>query len=204
MLGGASVTLEVRWIYPGALDEAMIHWFNPHVIEIETREDLYLVGRGIRGLSMKIRGETLLEVKVSSGDEGVLEVPGRAHGRSRAWKKWSFPLSAPFETVAESSDWVRVGKHRRIGRFSFAGGHSTAHVPSSPSDATTCAVELTEVTNREKSWWTLGFEAAGHPATLREAIEATAALLFLRALARRRVERRRLDVVRGLAPPIGA
>ena len=30
----------------------------------------------------------------------------------------------------------------------------------------------------QKSWWTLGFEAAGHPATLREAIEATAALLF--------------------------
>jgi len=57
-------------------------------------------------------------------------------------------------------------------------GNLAVHIPSSPADATTCAVELTEVTSRDESWWTLGFEAAGDPGTLKEAIEATAALLF--------------------------
>ena len=81
---------------------------------------------------MKIRGGTLLDIKVSSGGEGVLEVPGRAHGRSEAWKKWSFPLSASSETGAGSSDWVRVGKHRRIGRFSFRDGEAGGPCASDP------------------------------------------------------------------------
>lgn len=171
-------TLEVRWIRPGGLSAAMIDWFAPHVVEMETREDLYLVRRGVQGLSVKIRGGTLLDIKVSSGDVGAIEVPRRAHGRSLAWKKWSFPLSASLETGAGSSDWVRVGKYRRIRRFSFKDGKPVAPFSASSAGATTCAVELTEVTSRGESWWTLGFEAGGHPDQLGEAIEATAALLF--------------------------
>ena len=178
MLESGSKTLEVRWIYPGRLTEAMITWFKPHFTQIETREDLYLVGQGVLGLSTKIRGGTLLDIKVSIGDKGTLEVSGRAHGRSRAWEKWSFPLSESFETGAGSSVWVRVGKHRRIGRFSFPDGHRIAQVSSPLADTTTCAVELNRITNGPESWWTLGFEAVGHPDTFRESIEATAALLF--------------------------
>ena len=45
-------------------------------------------------------------------------------------------------------------------------------------DEATCAVELTEVTRGDQLWWTLGFEAAGNPAAVTAAIEATAAVVF--------------------------
>lgn len=179
MLEGGGRTLEVRWICPGRLTDATIDWFNPFVVEVETREDSYLVGRGIQGLSVKIRGGTLLEIKVSSGGEGVLKVPGHAHGRSEAWRKWSFPVSVAADTGAGSADWERVGKHRRIGRFSFPDGERAVLAASaSPDDETMCAVELTEVTKGVQPWWTLGFEATGEFDSLRGAIDATAELVF--------------------------
>lgn len=156
----------------------MIDWFNPHVMEIETREDLYLIGRGIQGLSVKLRGGTVLDIKVSSGSPGALEVANHAQGRLQAWKKWSFPLTASPETGASSSDWVRVGKRRRIGRFSFVDGDPVPQVSRASDNMKTCAVELTDIESREESWWTLGFEAAGDPGTRKDAIEATASLLF--------------------------
>ena len=49
-------TWEVRWIRPGALPVWMIEWFGRLVREVESREDTYLVGRRIQGVSVKIRG----------------------------------------------------------------------------------------------------------------------------------------------------
>ena len=181
-LGGLvseDVSLEVRWLRPGTLSTSMIDWFNPFADETETREDLYLVGRGIEGLSVKVRGGTLLDIKVSNGDQGVLVMAGHARGRLHSWKKWSVPVAGPLEASAVSADWVRVDKERRIARFSLTDGEPTPHSSSAVGERTTCAVELTEVLRRgEEPWWTLGFEAAGRPDTLRKAIEATAALVF--------------------------
>ncbi len=178
-IGGVleKATLEVRWIRPGALAPTMTDWFGPFVAEIETRDDLYLVGLGIEGLSVKIRGGTLLDIKGASGDQGIIEMRGHSVGRSQAWKKWSFPLSISPETGSRSADWVRVGKYRRIGLFAIADGEPTAQISPSAHE-TTCTVELTEVTRGAEAWWTLGFEATGRPHTLREAIEVTAALVF--------------------------
>ncbi len=89
-----SPTLEVRWIRPGSLSTSMIEWLGEFVGEFESREDSYLVGQGIQGLSVKIRGGALLDVKVWHGDRGVFDLPGRARGRLQAWKKWSFPIPA--------------------------------------------------------------------------------------------------------------
>ena len=120
-----------------------------------------------------------MEIKVGSGGEGVLKVPGHAHGRSEAWRKWSFPLSVAADSGAGSADWERVGKHRRIGRFSFPDGERAVLAASaSPDDETMCAVELTEVTKGVQPWWTLGFEATGEFDSLRGAIDATAELVF--------------------------
>jgi hypothetical protein len=158
--------LEVRWLRPGGLPAAMIEWFSPVVEEFETREDTYLVVEHINGLSVKIRGGERLDIKVARGDRGVLDVPGRARGRTRSWTKWSFPIPpVPGEEFAPP-DWVPVKKDRRIGRFPGA------------DDESTCAVEVTEVLKGGEQWWTLGFEAAGHPETHRGTLDATAALLF--------------------------
>jgi hypothetical protein len=171
-------TLEVRWICPGALATSMIDWFEPFLEQVESREDAYLVGQQIQGISVKIRGGAQLDMKVASGSHGVLDVPGRARGHLQSWKKWSFPIPLVPEMGVGSADWVRVEKIRRIGRFSFADGAHVARSVSSGEDLTRCAVELTEVVKRGEHWWTLAFEAVGHPGTMREAIETTAAIVF--------------------------
>ena len=171
-------TLEVRWVCPGALATSMIDWFTPFLEQVESREDDYLVGQQIQGISVKIRGGVLLDMKVAGGSHGVLDVPGRARGHLQSWKKWSFPIPLVPEVGVGSADWVRVGKIRRIGRFSFADGEHVARGVSSGEHLATCAVELTEVVKGGGRWWTLGFEVAGHPGAMREAIETTAAMVF--------------------------
>jgi hypothetical protein len=160
------VTLEMRWLRPGRLTTAMIEWSSPFVEELETREDTYLVVEHVQGLSVKIRGGERLEIKAARGDPGVLDVPGRVRGRTRYWMKWSVPIPPVPEEDAGPRDWVSVRKHRRIGRFPGA------------NDESTCAVEVTEVLKDAEPWWTLGFEAAGHPTALRRTLDATAALLL--------------------------
>jgi hypothetical protein len=170
-------TLEVRWIRPGALEASTIEWFGPFSGGIESREDNYLVDRRSEGLSVKIRGGVRLDVKVTRGSRGILDVPGRARGRIESWQKWSFPLPPVLEVGIESPDWISVRKIRRIRRFCIADDMPVERAPTK-NDEATCAVELTDVTMGEEYWWTLGFETMGHPETLRRAIDATAALVF--------------------------
>ena len=171
-------TLEVRWLRRGVLPTSMTDWFSAFGGQIETRTDTYLVTGRVRGVSVKIRGGLRLDIKVSIGDRGVLDVPGYAHGRTQAWKKWSLPIPPLREADAESPDWVRVAKRRHISWFSIAHGVATARDPAALSGGATCAVELTEVINGKEAWWALGLEAAGAPDTLKRTLGATAALLF--------------------------
>jgi hypothetical protein len=171
-------TLEMRWVCPGALATSMIDWFTPFLEQVESREDDYLVGQQIQGISVKIRGGARLDMKVAGGSHGLLDIPGRARGHLQSWKKWSFPIPLVPEMDVGSADWVRVGKIRRIGRFSFADGEHVTRGVSSGEHLTTCSVELTEVVKGGEHWWTLGFEVAGHPGSMREAIESTAAMVF--------------------------
>ena len=175
-----ALSWEVRWIRPGALTSWMIEWFARLVGEVESREDTYLVGRRIQGVSVKIRGGALLDVKVAEGRyHGVLDVPGRARGRIQSWRKSSFPIAlVPPTMEVASPDWVRVGKMRRIGRFGFADGRPTSHNGECVENEATCAVELTEVTQGAELWWTLGLEAAGNPTAATAAIDAIAAVVF--------------------------
>ena len=170
-------TLEVRWICSGALTTSMIDWFGASSIDIETREDVYLVAEGVRGLSVKIRGGTQLDLKVARGSRGVLAVPGRARGELESWQKWAFPLPSMPEGTIGLADWIPVRKVRRIRMFSRAGDAPVEHAQT-PSDGAWCAVELTDVSVDDEQWWTLGFEAAGSPGAMRGALDAAVALVF--------------------------
>lgn len=160
-------SLEVRWILPGRLGSAVDGWLGRCPDEVETREDVYLLDPHLRGLCVKVRAGTALDVKVYQGSPGVLEVAGRAAGRMESWQKWSFPC----DRLGRNDDpagWMTVRKRRRVSRFSLAGGE------------TGCAVELTEVRVRDEDWWSLGFEATGPDDLLRGELEAAAEHVFAR------------------------
>lgn len=171
-----SSTLEVRWIRPGLLEAETIHWFERFVGKTESREDAYLLVPMIDGLSVKIRGDQQLDVKLYRGSSGALEIPGRARGRLDHWQKWSFPLGAESRHTDDSAAWRRVRKARNIGWFG-----ATQEGPQGASrldENETCAVELTQITIGEQPWWTLGLEASGPPGSRRATLEAAANLVF--------------------------
>ena len=174
-------SLEVRWIFPGQLETAVAGWFGRFPAGTETREDTYLLDPQFRGLSVKIRGGSALEVKAYRGSPGILQVPGRARGRLESWQKWSFPVSLLSQDSDDLAGWRPVRKRRRISRFALASGPAAAHAPG-PGGEPRCEVELTDVRTRGQDWWTLGFEATGPADLLRSALEAAAALVFAQAL----------------------
>jgi len=175
-------SLEVRWFFPGRLETAVAGWFRRFPAAVESREDTYLLDPPLRGLSVKLRGGGVLEVKVYRGSPGILEVAGRARGRLQSWQKWSFPYNRLRRDSGEPAGWRPVRKRRRISRFSLASGQVVAPAPESGGEPR-CEVELTEVRTGGQDWWTLGFEATGRPAALlRSELEATAAFVFSQAL----------------------
>jgi hypothetical protein len=174
-------SLEVRWIFPGQLEAAVVGWFGRFPVAAESREDTYLLDPQLRGLSVKVRGGGALEVKAYRGSQGILEVAGRARGRLESWQKWSFPVSPLSPGSGDPPGWRPVRKKRRISRFSLASGLVVAPAPGLGQQPR-CEVELTEVRTRGQPWWTLGFEATGPADLLRAALEATAALVFAHAL----------------------
>ena len=183
---GSSVTegvrsLEVRWFFPGQLETAVAEWFGRFPAETESREDTYLLDPQLRGLSVKIRGGSALEVKVYRGSPGILYLPGRARGCMESWQKWSFPIAPLRQDSDDLAGWRPVRKIRRISRFSLA-VRSVSVQASGLGQEPWCAVELTEVRTSGRDWWTLGFEATGSDHLLRRALQATAALVFAQAL----------------------
>jgi hypothetical protein len=174
-------SLEVRWIFPGQLETEVARWFARFPATTESREDTYLLDPQLRGLSVKVRGGGALEVKVYRGSRGILQVPGRAHGRLEAWQKWSFSCGPLRAGSADPAGWQPVRKRRRISRFSRASGPAAARAPV-PGGEPCCAVELTEVRTRGQDWWTLGLEATGPDDLLHGELQAAAALVFARPL----------------------
>ena len=170
-------TLEVRWIRPGTLTPAMIDWFGASDGDVERREDVYLVGRHIRGMSVKIRGGSQLDLKVARGTQGILDVQGRAAGEMESWQKWAFPLPSRPAGDVESPEWITVRKVRHLRWFSYADGVSFERALDG-IDAPWCAVELTDVSVDDEPWWTLGFEATGPAEALEGTIDAVAASVF--------------------------
>ena len=60
-------SLEVRWIFPGQLEGAVVRWFGRFPARTEAREDIYLLDPRLPGLSVKVRG---------AGGEGLSREPG--------------------------------------------------------------------------------------------------------------------------------
>ena len=174
-------SLEVRWIFPGPLDDAVAAWFSRFPARVESREDTYLVYPRSRGLSVKIRGGRALEVKAYRGSPGSLDLAGRARGRLESWQKWSYAYGPLSEDRRDPAFWRPVRKTRRLAQFGLAGGQIVAGAPEGGQEPH-CQAELTEIRPPDQDWWSLGLEATGPADLLRSTLEATATLVFAPAM----------------------
>ena len=155
----------------------MTGWFGRFPAEVAARQDAYLVGPELRGLSVKVRAGAALDVKMYHGSPGPFEVSGRAFGRTESWQKWSFPLASSGQEGGGLAGWRLIRKRRRISRFQVAGGRVAA-AARGPATGPGCAVELTEIDVGAEAYWSLGFEATGPAELLRSVLQDTAALVF--------------------------
>ena len=183
-LAGGTRSLEARWIFPGQLGTAVARWFGRFRTKEESREDIYLLGPDLQGLSVKVRAGKALQVKAYQGSPGILNVAGCATGRMEYWQKWSFP-DRPFSPLGQDGrdppGWRSVHKRRWVSRFSLAGGQIVASGADLVGEAI-CAAELVAVHADGQAWWSLGFEATGPADLLRGELEATATLVFAQPL----------------------
>jgi hypothetical protein len=181
LLSEGARSLEVRWIFPGQMGTSVAGWFGRFPAEVESREDTYLLDPRWHGSSVKVRGGSVLDVKMYRGSLGILDVAGRARGRMESWQKWSFPSGPLSQDCADLACWRPVGKRRHISRFALASGRIVARAAGLAHESR-CDVELTEIRTPDQEWWSLGFEATGPADLLHSALKATAALVFARAL----------------------
>ena len=66
----------------------MAHWFGRLPKRVGSRQGTYLLNPRLEGLSVKIPGDTRLEMKLQDGTSEVFDLPGRARGRMSSWQKW--------------------------------------------------------------------------------------------------------------------
>jgi hypothetical protein len=168
-------SLEVRWIVPGLLEAAVQDWFARFRAGTEAREDTYLVWPPPEGLSVKLRGGSVMDVKSYLGSPGVLGLPAGGGGRLESWRKWSFPYSTPRPAGIVPPGWVTVRKARRSVWFPLA---AQDPVPGPSRSGTGCMAELTEAGAGGLRWWTVGLEATGPAGLLLDAVQRAAGLLF--------------------------
>jgi hypothetical protein len=174
-----SRSLEVRRIRPGPLPPALIDRFGPFEDPIEVRSDRYFVDPPIPDVSVKIKDGVQLDLKVSLGSPGSLDVPG-AEGPLEAWEKWTFPLGGT-SPVQDAERWITVDKRRRRRAFEMREG-GLAECREQEAFERGCTFELTEVAVAGQAWWTLGFEASGAAETLEPSLRISANLMLGGAL----------------------
>ena len=159
----------------------MLEWFARFPAGTETRQDAYLLQPRLRGLSVKLRDGSALDVKSYLGSPGILDLPRGVSGCLESWRKWSFPSGLPGPGGADLPGWVAVGKTRCSSWSPLASRPDLAQVRP-PAAVAGCIGELTEIRVHRQTWWSVGFEATGPVRLLRGALEHTADRVFAQAL----------------------
>ena len=152
-------TVEVRWFSAGRCPEAVTNWFlaGPLVSEPERRTDDYLLLPESDELGVKLRGSSLLELKLRTGSVNEVSLPG-LDGRVEAWTKWSFLLDSAGARPAEES-WIPVEKTRWSRIYEVHENGECTAVSTGRTLSNACAAELVEVRIGSRLSWGFGFEA---------------------------------------------
>jgi hypothetical protein len=164
-------TVEVRWFYPGRVPAAVLAWFQGGAgqrVAPARRVDYYLCLPGADWLGAKLR-EGRLELKQRQGPGQDFRPHDRVSGRVEQWRKWSFALAEGPELVLDAA-WVAVEKARRLRRYRLAPDRQIVAVPVETYPAQGFNWELTEVGAGGQVWWSVGFEAFGDEAGLRDGL----------------------------------
>lgn len=143
-------SLELRWFISGELPSDVSTWFERDKLggclqAPEAREDVYLYVPKCEYMGIKLR-QGRLEVKWRQAELEILRLE-RVEGRLEKWSKWlcEDPTSEAFQPkrVSNQKSWVKIGKVRSQRLYDD------------------CALELTQLTIKDNTWWSLALETFG-------------------------------------------
>jgi len=177
---GPADSLEVRWIAPGSVTPAMREWFGRFPAGTETRDDVYLLHPRLRGLGVKLRDGSAVDLKALLGTPEPIDLPDGARGALELWRKWSFSGDSygPWANGGEPGQgWAVVHKNRISTWFPLASGDAVEPGDYQATE-TGCAVELAEIGIGTARYVSVGFEARGASGLLRASLEHAAGLVF--------------------------
>lgn len=172
---GITVTAEVRWFFHGPCPAGVERWFGAgRTLEIETREDRYVVLPGVTSVGIKLRGHAAedgsrLEVKARHGRPTPIRPAAGVAGLAAAWSKWALVLDrvdAITSGLEAPIPVLTTHKRRSLRRFTRQDA-GIAEVAVDASIDIGCDVELSELTvaeHEDQRWWSLAFEAFGSKA----------------------------------------
>jgi len=176
-------TSEVRWFHEGKTAAKLRSWFRKLAardgVKAEPqplRVDHYLVERDTDALGIKFR-EGRVEVKQRQGERRLISFGPGWDGYVETWRKWGFPLvdaQRRGEDLGSFDDWIAVRKKRRVITYSISPRGKLIALSGDADAECGCSVELTQVCVEKTLWWTLGFEAKGHPEKLESTLEQVA------------------------------
>lgn len=176
-------TLEVRWFCQGAIPEQVREWFacsDPPPLHEPLRVDYYLRLQRSEALGIKLR-EGSLEIKQRLRQHGNLRFHRCVTGAIEQWRKWSLPLAATQDGLAEvlvpKSSWMGVRKERMLRSYRCDAEGQVVATPGGYADRG-CHVELTSIQAGGSLWWTLACEAYGAEPSLRRSLASTMAYLL--------------------------
>ena len=170
----------MRWIAPGPLTPALREWFERFPVGTETREDAYLLQPRLRGLAVKLRDGSAVDLKALLGTPGPVNLPNSGRGTLELWRKWSFSGDSYRPQAngdAPGMGWAMVQKKRFSTWFPLAS--DDAEKPGVHEAVETgCTVELAEIDIGTAQYVSVGLEARGAAGLLRAALEHAAGLVF--------------------------
>jgi len=176
-------TVEVRWFFKGEPPPAWVDWFyrQEQAPYVEPgRVDFYLRLVNDDSLGIKLR-EGRIEVKQRYRQYGPHRFASNVAGEVEHWRKWSFPLAGVGEIfkriAAPESGWLAVQKKRQQQKYQLVEEQVMALPPESVVEQG-CDLELAQVKARQQQWWSVGVEAHGNEATLRQQLMRVTQHLF--------------------------
>jgi hypothetical protein len=169
------ITCEMRWLFDGALPDAVERWFEAgpgrQPAAPAWREDCYLILPGVLDMGIK-RREGRLEIKGRTGKLGVHTIGPGIEGNAERWCKWSYEagsIAAGLRFCLEGEGTVVVGKSRLQRHFLLEAGGRSQEAPQRDLSRRGFSMEITRLrlgAAADDSHWSLGIEAAPDDAAM--------------------------------------
>ena len=169
------MSFELRWFHKGNTPKKVDTWFandiffKEHLPSTHKFSDCYLRVNDLEYASVKFRDKKL-DIKWRQHDYSIKDMHGIVNGMVEDWLYWTWKDSEAEEKIdlflkrnRNNNPWITLDKKRIQRKYnvtlSSGNSHLTPISDKEKMDKADCAIELTRIGIKGKSWWSIGVDA---------------------------------------------